>query len=216
MKIITFSANKGGTGKSQLTKNTAFALSKIGLKIVVIDMDNQNNLTDGYSDDNPFDFVELPKTLESLKQFKQNANQEYDFCIIDTPPNLGVETIATYIISNYIIIPTLLALNSILGVQRTLETINDTKKYNPNLKVLGILVNNYDRRDKSTDTAINSLKNSFGEDLFQSIIKVSSNIKNADDNKMTVQKYETGFWSKKSTQDFDNLAKEILSKIKKM
>lgn len=216
MKIITFSANKGGTGKSQLTKNTAFALSKTGLNIAIIDMDNQHNLTDGYSDDDPFDLVELPKTLESLKQFKKNADQEYDFCIIDTPPNLGVETVATYIISDYIIIPTLLALNSILGVQRTLETINDTKKYNPHLRVLGILVNNYDRRDKSTDTAMNSLKNSFGEDLFKSIIKVSSNIKNADDNKMTVQKYETGFWSKKSTQDFDNLAKEILSKIKKM
>lgn len=45
MKVISISNQKGGVGKSTLTINIASALSKMGLRVLVIDMDEQCNTT---------------------------------------------------------------------------------------------------------------------------------------------------------------------------
>lgn len=45
VKTICFSNNKGGSGKSTACANTAFGLSKMGYKVLVIDGDMQMNVT---------------------------------------------------------------------------------------------------------------------------------------------------------------------------
>lgn len=45
MKIVSVSNQKGGVGKSTVTINIASALSKMGLRVLVIDMDEQCNTT---------------------------------------------------------------------------------------------------------------------------------------------------------------------------
>ena len=48
MKIITFSAIKGGVGKTTITFNYAEWLSKKGKNVLLIDLDHQCNLTNIY------------------------------------------------------------------------------------------------------------------------------------------------------------------------
>ena len=48
MKIITFSAIKGGVGKTTITYNYAEWLSKKGKNVLLIDLDHQCNLTNIY------------------------------------------------------------------------------------------------------------------------------------------------------------------------
>ena len=40
MKVVTFSIFKGGTAKTTSTVNTAAALAKKGLKVLVVDLDH--------------------------------------------------------------------------------------------------------------------------------------------------------------------------------
>jgi chromosome partitioning protein len=213
MIIITITNNKGGVGKTAMVKNLAFSLSQLKKKVLVIDMDNQNNLTFGYHDDSPFDLVELDqKNLESLANIKKQSN--YDFVLIDTPPNFGDETVSSLLVSDYTLIPTTLSMNSIKGIERTYEAINTLKSKNPTLKSLGVVVNVYDLRDKRSESNFEILQESLGDKLFKTKIRVSSTIKNSDDDKLPVQMHETNFWNpKKSTEDFNNLAKEIIKKI---
>lgn len=58
--IITVFNNKGGVGKTTLTINMAAALSKLGYKILLIDIDGQANLTTGLGID-PLGHEELGK-----------------------------------------------------------------------------------------------------------------------------------------------------------
>ena len=44
-KVISFLNQKGGVGKTTMCFNTAFALSKMGKQVLVIDMDPQSNMT---------------------------------------------------------------------------------------------------------------------------------------------------------------------------
>ncbi|MDD2620847.1 MAG: AAA family ATPase, partial [Syntrophomonadaceae bacterium] len=45
MRVIAFSNQKGGTGKTTSTINTGFALALSGYRVLLIDMDPQANLT---------------------------------------------------------------------------------------------------------------------------------------------------------------------------
>ncbi len=44
-KVISFSIYKGGTGKTTSTVNTAAALTKLGKKVLLIDLDQQASAT---------------------------------------------------------------------------------------------------------------------------------------------------------------------------
>jgi len=46
--IITIASNKGGTGKTTTVENLAAALSKLGKKVMVVDLDSQANLTTAF------------------------------------------------------------------------------------------------------------------------------------------------------------------------
>lgn len=82
----------------------------------------------------------LSRQLDSVKPF-------YDFIIIDTPPALNILTINAYVASTGLILPMEAEVLSLVGISQIQETIETVRKsFNPGLKVLGILLNKYDRR----------------------------------------------------------------------
>jgi cellulose biosynthesis protein BcsQ len=210
--IITCNSLKGGVGKTSLTRGLAYSLTTLKYRVGVIDLDYSNNLTNGYADDCIYDLIDTDKSLDVLKHVAETSN--YDFILIDTAPSLVKETLSAYIISDYLLIPTTLARDSIEGIKPTFESIQSIKEINPKLKLLGVVISNYDKRDNTADECLATLKTAYSGILLNSMIRVSSMIKKAKDNAVDIQEYEKSFWMKKATPDFDNLAKEIIKKIK--
>ena len=71
----------------------------------------------------------------------------YDYMVIDTPPALNLLTVNAYAVSNFLIIPMSSDILSLVGLSQLRETIDSVKQgLNKNLKVLGILLNKYDKR----------------------------------------------------------------------
>lgn len=82
-----------------------------------------------------------------LKNELDKVESRYDYIIIDTPPALNVLTINAYVASGALIIPMAPEILSLLGISQIRDTINTVKKYyNPDLRVLGILLNKYNQR----------------------------------------------------------------------
>jgi chromosome partitioning protein len=213
--IISLSNNKGGIGKTNTTKNLANALALQNHKVAVVDMDDQSNLKMQHKDSWKFDLINTDKSLAQLQKLK---TLDYEYVLIDCPPDLGTETVYSYLVSNYVLIPTQLANHSLLGMAKTLEAIQkpEIKQRNPNLQLLGVLVTFFDRRDREADKLLETLQNKLNEHLMTSIIRISSSIKQSDDMNQLVQEYESSWYrDKKSTNDFTALAKEIISKTKK-
>ena len=88
-----------------------------------------------------------PRREFMLTEQLQLVEDRYDFIIIDTPPALNILTINAYVASTGLIIPMEPEILSLVGVSQlrdTYETIQAS--YNPNLKVLGILLNKFNHR----------------------------------------------------------------------
>ena len=81
------------------------------------------------------------------REFMLSQKPNYDFIIIDTPPALNILTINAYVASTGLVVPMEAEVLSLVGVSQIQDTIETVRKsFNPDLKVLGILLNKYDRR----------------------------------------------------------------------
>jgi chromosome partitioning protein len=212
-KIITIYNNKGGVSKTSTTLTLAYALTQTGYKVAVFDNNlEQSDLTRCYNPSSGYDLIQekMSKKLDLKSKYSQ-----YDYILIDNQPSGVGETVDACLISDYVIIPTTLAESSIVGADRTIENLKETQKINKNLKILGVLVTKYDKRDKDAIAILETIQDKFDEHIMDSVIRTSSSILEASNMHTVAQLLELPWYrEKKATVDFDNLAKEIINKTK--
>ena len=110
-KVIAFSNQKGGSGKSTLSANLAVLWSNSGYKVAVIDADPQKSLTYWLSerkkyygaDDIGINFYNFD--IRSLVDEVKKIKRKYDFIIIDSPPAITFETLQIIKASNGVFVP---------------------------------------------------------------------------------------------------------------
>ena len=81
-----------------------------------------------------------------LKEALQTIKKKYDYCIIDTPPALGIHTINALTASDGAIITAQPDILSKRGLEQLAHTIAGVKARNKKLKIYGIVLTKYDRR----------------------------------------------------------------------
>lgn len=82
-----------------------------------------------------------------LREALEPVAAQYDYCIIDTPPALGILDINALTACQGCIIPAQADFLSLQGIGQLHTTIDTVKKYcNPGLKVLGIVLTRYSAR----------------------------------------------------------------------
>lgn len=92
------------------------------------------------------------KLTETGKEFKlkealENYGGEYDYCILDTPPQLNILTINGLTAADSAIIPAKADAFSLQGITQLSQTIDAIKKYcNSSLQITGIVLTMYNRR----------------------------------------------------------------------
>lgn len=88
-----------------------------------------------------------PRREFMLEQHLSAVLPRYDFVIIDTPPALNILTVNAYVASNSLIVPMEAEILSLVGITQLQETIETVRaSFNPNLRVLGILLNKFNPR----------------------------------------------------------------------
>lgn len=82
-----------------------------------------------------------------LKEALDKLREKYDYCIIDTPPALGILTINALTACDGVIIPAQADIYSLQGIGQLSNTLQTVRKYcNPNLHIMGILITRYNGR----------------------------------------------------------------------
>lgn len=108
---------------------------------------------------------------------------DYDFCIIDTPPTLGILTVNALTASDSVIIPLSADLYAIQGLSQLNILTQRVKKYsNHNLTVSGLLITRHDERtnvSKALMEQINQIAEKLGAKVFSTPIRNSVAVREA-------------------------------------
>ncbi len=135
----------------------------------------------------------------------------YDFIIIDTPPALNILTVNAYVASTGLIVPMAPEILSLLGIAQIRETIDTVRRYyNPNLKVLGILLNRFNRRlnlNREVEEMSTEIARKLDTTVFETKIRTSVTVAEAPAHGESVITYAP---SSKPAQDFQALVDELL------
>lgn len=111
MKVVAVAINKGGTGKTTITKSVATAAAASGLNVLVLDVDSQENARkwgNRRASRNPYKILPVVKftTENSLPdELEQAKRAGCDLVIIDTPPGRSTEAVAAVEAADLVLIP---------------------------------------------------------------------------------------------------------------
>ncbi len=124
MRTIAVTINKGGVGKTTLTKSLATAATAAGLNVLILDMDTQENATSWGQRRTKHHHRPLPLTRftteRSLSAELQRAEEAgCDLVFIDTPPGRNSEAPAAVECSDVVLIPFWNDQDAYEGVART-------------------------------------------------------------------------------------------------
>ena len=72
---------------------------------------------------------------------------KYDYCIIDNPPDIGINVVNALAVTDEVIVPVKIDEHALEGLDTVAEQIADARVFNPSLALKGILITVYQNTD---------------------------------------------------------------------
>ncbi len=145
----------------------------------------------------------------ALSKALLQVGDRYDYIFIDTPPSLGLLTINALTASDGVIVPVqceYLSLRGLAQLERTLELVREN--LNPKVHIAGILPTMYDSRTVHGKEAVEVLRSSFGDLVFDTVIRKTIRFAEAPVKGESVLKYAPG---SEAANVYRRLAREVLN-----
>ena len=160
------------------------------------------------------EFVNLNKREERLKKEIDRLNSSFDYILIDCPPSLGLLTLNALVACRNLLVPLQVEFYALEGLTQLMETVNQIKyNYNQLLKLQGIVLTMYDKRNKISELVASDVKNFFKEKVYNTIIPRNVKISEAPSHGMPILMYDI---SCSGSQAYASLAAEIINQENKL
>lgn len=152
---------------------------------------------------------------------KENKlRNDYDFIIIDTPPNLGILPSMALTASDFVLIPVEASASGAQGLGQLYERIEKVRHpergTNKELKIAGMLLTMFNARTKFTQhirAQLDRLSQEMGTKIFKTYIRSAIAVKESQGWKQSLTRYDP---KSKPAMDYRELTVELLSEIKEM
>jgi chromosome partitioning protein len=110
----------------------------------------------------------------TLRKALARAGADYELILIDCPPSLGLLTVNALVAADYALITAEAQYFALQGVEQAMEVVELAREsLNPDLALLGVLLNLADMRTVHSREALSSLQERFGGQVFETVIRSS-------------------------------------------
>ena len=151
------------------------------------------------ADDSNRAFILKTKLGTYLNTFKGS----YDYVLIDCPPSLSLLTVMALVSSNSLLVPLQTEFFALEGLTQLMKTIERIKiKLNPDLKIRGILLTMYDKRNKLSSQVEKEARDYFSEKVYTTVIPRNVRLSEAPSHGMPVLIYDKSCPGSKSYFSF--------------
>ena len=146
----------------------------------------------------------------SLMKIKESG--EYDYILIDAPPTLGGWVMNILCASDYVVLPVEASPWGLFGVANMFEFLDNVKKLAPSLSLLGVVITKLDARKNYGRQTLETLHGFEEVTVFDTVIRVDSEIEWAQDNSRPVMVHRK---SARSAGEYMELAKEVEKNVRR-
>ena len=109
--------------------------------------------------------------LKKILDDEKDLLSKYDNIFIDCPPSLSLLTIMALVASDELLVPLQTEFFALEGITQLVKTIDRIKvNLNPNLKVRGILLTMFDKRNKLSSQVDKEARDYFKEKVYRTVI----------------------------------------------
>ncbi len=147
-----------------------------------------------------------------LAKDKDGLISGYDNIFIDCPPSLSLLTIMALVASKELLVPLQTEFFALEGITQLVKTIDRIKvNLNPDLKVRGILLTMFDKRNKLSTQVDKEARNYFKEKVYKTVIPRNVRLSEAPSHGLPCVIYDKSCLGSKS---YFKLAEEFIFKKK--
>jgi len=155
------------------------------------------------------ELVPFPNREMRLKEALVEIRGEFDFVIIDCPPSLGLITVNSLTASDSVLIPLQCEYYPMEGLSQLLKTIKLVKNnLNPGLKIEGILLTMFDKRNNLSHEVAEEVRKHFEDMVFNTVIPRNVRLSECPSFGKPIILYDV---NSRGAESYLNLAKEILA-----
>ena len=149
-----------------------------------------------------------------LTAYLNDSGASYDYILIDCPPSLSLLTVMALVSSNSLLVPLQTEFFALEGLTQLMKTIERIKiSLNPELKIRGILLTMYDKRNKLSSQVEKEARDYFNEKVYSTVIPRNVRLSEAPSHGMPVLFYDKLCLGSKSyfnfTEEFINQETKI-------
>ena len=143
---------------------------------------------------------------ERLRRVLDRIQGEYEFVIIDSPPNIGLLTFNALTAADEVIVPVDPSFFSLQGVSRVVEALELLENINGHKTTYRVLATMYDSRTRISRELVAALKTSYPESSFATIIRNNITLKESTGYGVPITNYR----GSRGFSDYRSLAHEVM------
>ncbi len=153
---------------------------------------------------------------DKLMAYLNASEANYSYILIDCPPSLSLLTVMALVSSNSLVVPLQAEFFALEGLTQLMKTIDRIKvNLNPELKIRGILLTMYDKRNKLSSQVEKEARDYFHDQVYTTIIPRNVRLSEAPSHGVPVLIYDKTCPGSKSyfsfTDEFINQEKPFES-----
>ncbi|MBO8469813.1 MAG: ParA family protein [Spirochaetes bacterium] len=155
-----------------------------------------------------------PYAYSLLGDKLQTVSGNYDFCIIDAPPSLGILSLNGFNAADYLIVPVNASAFSLQGLSSLFEIVSVVKdKGKHDIRILGILLTRYNGKTNLSKEVLSVLEATAAEagtKIFDAKIRQGIAVEMAQAKRTDLYEFRNG---SKPADDYRKLTEEVLGLI---
>lgn len=146
----------------------------------------------------------------TLRNALREVRASYDVILIDCPPTLGLLTVNALVASSHALLSTQAQHFSLQGVEQAMQVFDLARDtLNPDLELLGVLLNIANMRTRHARQTLEALRERFGDAVFDTVIRQSIVYAESAERARPILDYRP-----KQAADYISLAEEVLERLR--
>ena len=146
--------------------------------------------------------------LKEILNRNENLFSKYENIFIDCPPSLSLLTVMSLVVADELLVPLQTEFFALEGISQLVKTIDRIKiNLNPTLKIRGILLTMFDKRNKLSTQVDEEARKYFKDKVYNTVIPRNVRLSEAPSHGIPCIVYDKSCLGSKS---YINLAKEFV------